>query len=66
LDSDTESSVAVAVLGDVVDDEDEPPHAHENKDDVIAACAASLATFLRSAIVIESDRWPFDPRVVKR
>lgn len=55
LDKDTDSSVAVAVLGDVVDDDD-PPHAHENREVVIAARATSRATLLRGTRAIGSDR----------
>lgn len=47
--------MAVAVDGDVVD-EDEPLHAHENnKEPVKAAYAASLAIPVRSGNLIELD-----------
>ena len=65
IDSETESSVAVAVDGEVVD-EDDPLHAHQHKEAVRAPYAASLAILCRSGNIIESDDRPLDPRVVKR
>ena len=43
LDNETDSSVAVALVGEVVDD-DPPPQADESKEAVMAACVTSLAT----------------------